>query len=126
MRFNSALLGTSLGLLLTAGAAFADSGVAINFVNKTDWKIHNIFLSPTKQNSWGEDQLQDKLIETNSSFNLHGIPAGKYDVKIVDEDGDECVISAVKIAADETVDLTNEDLVGCQAATEAEADKDEE
>lgn len=118
-----------IAVALTAGfvsqPAYAKDGISIKFVNQTDWDIHEIYLSSTKQDDWGVDQLRDEVIKTGAAYLLHSIPTGKYDVKIVDEDGDACVISAVKIAENEEVVLTNKDLVGCQAKTEAdEADED--
>jgi len=105
--------------LFIVGLAEADN-VKVKLINKTDWEIHEMYLSPTKQKDWGEDQLGDEVIEKNSSFELKGIPVGKYDFKIVDEDSDECVVEGIKIAADEDVKLTNDLLIGCQANTESE------
>ena len=110
--------------LLTVGRVEADN-VKVKLINKTDWEIHEMYLSPTKQKDWGEDQLGEEVIEKNTSFQLKDIPVGKYDFKIVDEDADECVVEGIKIAADEDVKLTNDLLIGCQANTEKEDDEEE-
>src|SRR5262245_15429731 len=98
------------------------SDVKVKLINNSNFEIHEMYLSPTKTNEWGPDQLRDHVIAKNASFELQGIPVGKYDLKLVDEDGDECVVAAVKMAADEDVEINDALLVGCQAAT-AEADE---
>jgi len=121
-----------LALALTVGflaeGASASDKISIKFTNKSDYSIHHIYLSESKENEWGPDQLGDgdaDVIDPGESFTLTDISPNKYDVKIVDEDQDECVVGGVKVAANENVILTNKDLVGCQVAS-AQASEDEE
>ena len=100
-------------------SAFAEN-INVNFENKSAWAIHEMYLSTTKTNEWGPDQLGNHTIEPGESFELRGVPVGKYDFKLVDEDGDECVVSDIKVLASEHVVITDKDLLGCQAATEEE------
>lgn len=127
MRINSAILGALLFCnLIGADSLYASpSDIEVTFENKSDWAIGQLYLSPTKTDQWGPDQLGEDIINTGESFKLHGIPVGKYDLKIIDEDDDSCIVSGVKIAANESVILTNEMLVGCQAATEEESEDEE-
>jgi len=108
-------------LLGTGGLASAgkfDSVVKIR--NDSDWAIHHLFVSSEDDNEWGEDQLGDDVIEANGgSFRLHSIPCDSYDVRLVDEDGDECVVSGVPLCADnDDWRITNDDLLTCQVLTE--------
>jgi hypothetical protein len=113
------LLGALL-LAVTASPALAgknDSKVII--VNKSKWAIHEMYFSPTKQTDWGDDQLGKQTINTGESFTLSGVPCDKWDVKVVDEDGDECVVENVGLCADADKWVINDsDLLACQAATE--------
>ena len=103
------------GLLLPAAAVAADNSV-IHIKNRSDWEIHHFFLSPTDKNRWGPDQLGNRVIETGGSFELHKVPCDTYDVKLVDEDGDECEITAVDICASkEGWVITNDALLDCEA-----------
>ncbi len=116
---NRVCLALTLGLCALSSNAFAE-GVKVKFTNKSDFSIHHIFLSEVKENDWGPDQLGDgdtDTIEPGDSFTLTDISPNKYDIKIVDEDKDECVVGGVTVAASETVVLTNKDLVGCQVAS---------
>jgi hypothetical protein len=85
-------------------------------VNNSDYDIHQLFLSPTHKDTWGPDQLGDKVIEhSGGSFTLHDIPCGHYDIKVVDEDGDGCVIEDVIMCKDHTHwNLTNKALARCE------------
>lgn len=114
----AAIIGvTVLGVTSIASA----NEVTVKIINKSKYEIHEMYLSPTKQQEWGPDQLRDDKIATGASFELRKIPVGKYDFKVVDEDGDECIVADIKVTTDENVELNDELLVGCQAATEKAA-----
>ena len=111
----------SLAALTLPAPAHAAKGkkAAVKVVNKSDWEIHHFFLSSTEDDEWGPDQLGDEVIGTNDSFTLKSIPCDSYDVKLVDEDGDECVVDDVDICGGaESWTITNKILLGCQAASD--------
>ena len=90
----------SLVLILFAFAlpAFAAKSKArIKVINQSKWEIHHLFLSSTSEEKWGPDQLGDEVIGKDESFTILGIPCDDYDVKIVDEEGDACVVAEVDI-----------------------------
>jgi hypothetical protein len=88
---------------------------AVTVLNQSDWEIHYLYLSPTDENDWGPDQLSSEVIDTNDSFVLTDIPCDTYDVRIVDEDDDECIVRKVKLCGDsERWVITSRDLLACQ------------
>lgn len=103
----------SLGMPSVAHAAGKKATVTV--VNKSDWEIHHFFMSSVGEDEWGPDQLGDEVIGTDEAFSLKQIPCDSYDVKLVDEDGDECVVEEVDICggAAKWV-ITNKNLLGCQ------------
>lgn len=111
-----------LGSLLTmfgSPVAFAASSSRVIVVNESSWAIHEMYFSPTDETEWGEDQLGAQTIETGEQFTLSGIPCDTWDVKVVDEDGDECVVENVALCKDTDKWVINDsDLLGCQAASE--------
>ena len=113
-----AMLGlTAFGIPAEAYAAGKKASVKV--VNKSDWEIHNFFLSSSEEEDWGPDQLGEDVIGTGDSFTLKSIPCDSYDVKLIDEDGDECVVEAVDICGgSEQWTITNQILLGCQEAGE--------
>ncbi len=103
--------------LVCCAPAFADSSVKIN--NKSKWEIHHLYLAPHSSDEWGPDQLKDAVIATGASFTLTGVPCDKYDVKVVDEDGDECVIEDAAICHDKAFwNITDEELLACEKESE--------
>lgn len=110
--------GVLLACAATAGCA-ADSAVTIR--NDSSWQIHQLYLSPTAEEEWGSDQLRDDIIDSGAAFTLQGIPCNEYDVRLVDEDEDVCVVEAVPLCADQDQWVINDDdLLACQAETDEE------
>lgn len=106
-------------LLVPVTASAANSSVVIK--NKSDWEIHQFFLSPVDTDKWGADQLGEDVISKGDTFTLKNIPCDSYDVMLVDEDGDECVVSEVDICSgQEGWVINNDDLLECQASSEDE------
>jgi hypothetical protein len=108
-------------LLFGVGSAVAskfDSVVTIR--NDSDWEIHQLYVSSTDENEWGDDQLGDEIIDSHGGrFQLHGIPCDSYDVQLIDEDGDVCVVSEVLLCADRDMwRINNDDLLTCQVLTD--------
>ena len=108
----------SLVLILFAFAlpAFAAKSKArIKVINQSKWEIHHLFLSSTSEEKWGPDQLGDETIGTGESFTLTHIDCDDYDIKVVDEDGDECVVEEVNLCGDDTVwKITDKILLKCE------------
>ncbi len=101
-----------------ASSMEAQKKTTVTVVNQSDWTIVEMYLSPVDEEEWGPDQLADHVIEPGASFKLSGIPCGTWDVRLVDEDEDECVVEGVDICANkETWTITSKDLLRCQAAS---------
>ncbi len=90
----------------------------VTIANKSDWRIDHFYLSSSEEEEWGPDQLGADVIETGESFTLTNISCDTYDVKLVDEDGDECVLESVDLCgSSETWTITSKDLLKCQAGS---------
>jgi hypothetical protein len=102
----------------TAQAGKFDSVVTVR--NGSLWEIHQMYLSSVEEEEWGPDQLGEQIIEAQGgSFKLTGVPCDSYDVRLVDEDGDECVVREVDLCGDDaTWSISDEDLLECQVETE--------
>lgn len=115
--------GLCVAALLVPAAAQASN---VTIKNKSDWSIQHFFLSPTDVEKWGPDQLGDDVVGTGDTFTLTGVPCDTFDVRLVDEDGDECIVTEVDICADNGWVISNDDLLECQAETEEGEEEDEE
>ena len=102
-------------LLLGGAQAMAADTATVTVTNNSDWAIMHFFLSSADSNHWGPDQLGQGVIKTGGSFKLNNIPCDSYDVKLIDEDGDQCVVGGVDLCAqsDHWV-ITSDELVECQ------------
>lgn len=116
MRLKYAIL---LVLIWTGSASAGKYDSVVTIQNDSSWDIHEMYLSSTEDEKWGADQLGEQVIGGDESFKLHGIPCDDYDVKLVDEDGDECVVEGVSLCADSDAwVIDDEDLLTCQVLTE--------
>ena len=117
-RAAASLLGVALvGLLGLPTVSWAAGKATVKVVNKSDWEIHQFFLSSSEEGEWGPDQLREDVIGAGESFELRNIPCDTYDVMLVDEAEDECIVEEVDICGeDESWVITNKILLGCQAA----------
>ena len=109
-------------LLLGALSIFAFPALAkdkkkatIKVINQSKWEIHHLYLSSTTEKEWGPDQLGDETIAKGETFTLTKIDCDDYDIKVVDEDGDECVVEEVNLCGDDTVwKITDKILLKCE------------
>lgn len=102
-----------------AAPAFAGSQAQVVIKNKSSWAIHNLFISSVDTQEWGPDQLGEHVIDAGGgSYTLTDIPCGAYDVRLVDEDGDECVVGDVGLcAAKGNWVIEDQDLLECQSGS---------
>ena len=103
-----------LFLCALAAPAFAKKAT-VKVINQSKWEIHHLFISPAAEEEWGPDQLGEEVLTKGQSFTITNIPCNEYDVKVVDEDGDECIIEAVDLCRDNSYwKITDKDLLECE------------
>jgi hypothetical protein len=98
----------------TGGTAVAAQGGSLQVNNGSSYAIHYLYMSSTAESTWGPDQLGSSVIGAGESFTLSNVPCGNYDVKLVDEDGDECELRNVYLCADAALNITNDALLQCE------------
>ena len=87
----------------------------VKIINQSKWEIHHIFLSSSEDEEWGPDQLEDDILAKGDSLTLTDIECNDYDIRVVDEDGDECVIEQVDLCGDHSYwKITDKDLLECE------------
>lgn len=106
--------------LVVAPVFAAGSDAAVLIKNSSSWEIHNLFISSVDTQEWGPDQLGEEVITASGgTYTLTDIPCGAYDVQLIDEDGDECIVGDVALCGSKgSWVITDKDLLACQAATE--------
>jgi hypothetical protein len=101
------ILMTCLLTAVAAGAAFADDDDAkggkkskMKFWNLTGAELVEVVLAPAGTDKFGDNQTlndDNKAIENDERLPLVGVTAGKYDVRIKDKAGRECLIKDVDV-----------------------------
>ena len=87
----------------------------VKIINQSKWEIHHVYLSSSEDESWGEDLLEDDILTKGDTLTITNISCDLYDVKVVDEDGDECIIEEVDLCGDESYwKITDKDLLECE------------
>jgi len=103
-------------IIVCALAVPAFAGKAtVKVINQSKWEIHHLYLSSSSEEEWGPDQLEDEILTKGDSVTITDIPCDEYDIKVVDEDGDECIIEAVDMCRDASYwKITDKDLLECE------------
>lgn len=117
MLFVAALV-MAVGPMTALVEAQAKKKASVTVINKSDWRIDQLYLSSADDEEWGPDQLQEMVINPGETFTLKGIECDTYDIRIVDEDGDQCIVGDVELCGDKaTWTITSKTLLSCQAAS---------
>lgn len=88
------LIGMAALAVAMIAPAGADAGkLSIN--NGTGAAVHQIFVSPIDLDQYGPDLLKGHVVRAGETYPLGGLQNGLYDMKIVDEKGQACVLSDV-------------------------------
>ena len=83
-------------------------------VNEADSSIiHNLYIAPAKSKKWSEDKLQNQTVAKNARFTIRDIPAGVYDLKVIDDDDDTCVFPNINIDQNKEWKLTDTIMQTC-------------
>ena len=105
----------SFAALAPTVAAAPKKKASVKIINQSKWEIHQLYLSSSSEESWGPDQLGEHVLTKGDEYTLTNIPCDDYDIKVVDEDGDECVIEEVRLCGDESYwKITDKDLLECE------------
>jgi len=104
-------------LMLAAVVSIPTSAAAQNATftvfNRSSYRINHMYVSSTSNNYWGSDRLGFDILYPNYRSDL-ALNPGWYDVKLVDQDGDSCVIRNVNVSYGETWTITDGTLLACE------------
>jgi hypothetical protein len=106
-------------ILLALGGLFmmanpVDAQTTISITNSSMWDIYHVYISAADESDWGDDLLGDTdVLETGETVRFTFLSTGRYDIKVIDEDGDECIMWGVYLQNDETWTITDESHLEC-------------
>lgn len=102
-----------LGLSAITVPLSAQSNHTLLVENNSGFDIYEIHMSSVNDRSWERDLLGSGILFDGNSFTVTA-PPGVYDLRVVDEDHDACVVSNVRVYEDMTWNLTPGGLLGCE------------
>lgn len=105
-----------IAALLTFAVSPTAHAYDLDVVNKSKTAIHHLYLSSTKEDDWGPDQLGDgseDVVNPGDTFTLTDIERGRFDVKIVAEDDTECEVEDAKFNEGKEWVITERMLDAC-------------
>jgi len=96
---------------------------ALEVVNGSGEVITYLYISPVDSESWGGDWLGDAVIDVGSSYTVHGVAPGAYDIQAVNADEETIEIAYdVGISDSRTWDVTGRTLLPSNAVLRFEDD----
>jgi hypothetical protein len=99
---------------MTAAPADADyNRVDFTIRNASSYDIYGIFMSRSADENWHRDLLGTGVLSSGSRVSLTAQP-DTYDLKLVDEDGDTCIVKGISVYQDKVWRITNSWLLGCE------------
>lgn len=105
----------SAGLSLFAAHAFA---ATIKIENKSSLEIHEIYFASSVDADWGADRLADSVLEPGDYLTLMDVTPGKWNLRLVDEDEDECVIKGQRFVLSTSFAFSDDDFFDCKLANQ--------
>lgn len=108
-------------LALSLGAcASEDDSSSLVIANESSYSFIEINLSPIDRVAWGADLLGTDILIPGEQLETSGIECGIYDIRVIDEDNDMCVLDTVDLCQDSAVwRIDDAELAGCQLTARA-------
>jgi hypothetical protein len=110
------------GVVVLAAALIPMTAAAQNrtrtftVVNYSHYRINHMYVSPSSYQNWGSDRLGSYVLLPNYRFDL-SVVAGWYDVWLLDQDGDSCVVGNVDFRYAQSWTITDDVVVACELFT---------
>lgn len=91
------------------GEDYGNSTLTIE--NQSSYAFIEINLSPVSASSWGADILGNDILSPGQAVEISGIECDDYDARIVDDEGDECIVEAVDLCFDDQSWVIDDDTL---------------
>lgn len=96
----------------SSSSTSSSSNIRFTVDNNSNYDFYNIYLSPSSASEWGDDKLGSEILYAGSEKDIFIAP-GEYDIKIIDEDGDDCIRYGVNIRSNITLSYSNSQWLDC-------------
>jgi hypothetical protein len=111
------ILGSALLLTVCFATSIAASAQdyfrSFTLHNRSSFTIRRLYVSPTSYENWGHDRLGSNVLSPNYKVTVDLEP-GFYDIRLVDQDNDSCIIKNVDFRHSDYLVLNNANLLACE------------
>jgi hypothetical protein len=105
------------GLNIAVSPANAQDRFSLKIKNSSKYGISRLYVASSEDEKWGPDQLGKHTIDSGDTFTLTDLLPGEYDIKFVNEYGDECVLRKIGVFKSISWALTTDWLEKCEKAS---------
>lgn len=103
----------AIGVLALAACGGDSSTLTIE--NQSSFSFVEINLAAIDSTSFGPDLLGNDVLAPGEVLELSNIACGVYDIRITDEDGDQCILDTVDLCRDNALwQIDDGELAACQ------------
>lgn len=104
----------STAILATSAIAAAQGWTrTFTVINESHYRIDHLYVSPNTYANWGYDRLGQYVLQPGYRYDVSVFP-GWYDVKLVDVNGDQCVVNSVDFRYGDAWTITDSVLLYCE------------
>jgi hypothetical protein len=105
---------TLIAAAVAIGMASSVQAHSLVIENHSAWAIVTVKMTPHSDQNWGRDHLGDDVMNPGDRLTIYNIDTGRWDIKFVDEDLDECVVPNFSVTRDMSWALTDSILLACE------------
>lgn len=106
MKLTSIFIGITLSAFAVPALA---EDVNFNLINSSEYQIDEFYASPANDENWGDDILGQDVLEGGKSGTVtiaDGSEECEYDLKAVDEDGEEHILEDLDLCKNPEVNFS--------------------
>jgi len=88
--------------------------ISVTVTNSSNREIRHFYLSPSNEDNWGPDQLNNSTISAGGSHTFSNLSCEATNIKLVAEDQDGCFITKIVSCSENSAwTITNETARDC-------------
>jgi hypothetical protein len=102
-----------VGMTISCAALAEWDSATVTVTNQSGYTIEKVYMSRHSDGVWHGDRLGRSVLPTGYHVDFDLDP-GSYDVKLVDRDGDLCVVPSIDVYDGRTLTITRRMLLNCE------------
>ncbi|MDP7337697.1 MAG: hypothetical protein QF786_00145 [Vicinamibacterales bacterium] len=101
-------------LVVLSSVVLSGQSYSYTVQNNSSHTIRELYMSPSSDSSWGRDRLGRSMLEPGQRHTVRGLSYGRWDLKLVDTNYDECIVNRMLIDRSRTEGFDSAWLLRCE------------